>query len=96
MSGERIARWMAQQSRRDEIEWRLHQIDPRHVHRTLISYQRVHRKDDPDWSWRAFKAIYGCEPPHDCHGEPLPDFLLIEHWLAVRGSAERTNNNRAA
>ena len=69
--------------RRDDVLWRLHQIGPRHVYRQLLSYARVHKKSE-GWMRANLWEIFGAKPPLVCSVESLPDFYIIEEWIAFR------------
>lgn len=70
---------------RADVFWRLHQMGERGVYRALLAYSRVHKKKDDAWVSRSFREIFGTNKlPKGCDTEPLPDFYIIEEWIAYR------------
>ena len=84
LPGKRVIRSIVRDARHEEVLWRLHQIGEHGVYRQLIAYAQVHRKSDSGWARRSFMEIFGKRPPTDCSTESLPDFYIIEEWIAFR------------
>ena len=84
-----LVRDLRRNARRDDVLWRLHQIGERGVYRQLVAYSRVHKKNDSEWARRSFMEIFGTEPPQGTSLESLPDFYIVEEWIAFRQKPPR-------